>query len=240
MDLCVLIADSDGVRGHKIEKEIRHLALVANIQKMGFFNCNKINALEELQKKQWQMLNMAFVSLNFEDAKDIGDKVYQNNPSCRLIYYSEDEALSKHLLPTRPVWYWDCRDWGALNDIFSMQMELMKMDPYFFYYSDRMRSLAVPVDSILYAYSLKRAVYLHTETEELGPIPRRLDEVQEMLPKHCFTRVHQSFIVNNNCVRSLDKSTKSLCFINNEEVPVSRAFYERARAIFCQNDSFSD
>ena len=127
-----------------------------------------------------------------------------------------------------------------MKDVFHRQLESIKQDPYFFYYSDRMRSLAVSVDSVIYAYSLKRAVYLYTEAGEYGPLPRSLDEIQKRLPDHQFTRVHKSVLVNNSYVRSLDKGTKTLYLVNQIEIPVSRALYEQTRQIFGQNDSLDD
>ena len=73
-----------------------------------------------------------------------------------------------------------------------------------------------------------RPVYLHTQTEDVGPLPKSLDEIQKKLPDYSFTRVHQSFLVNNRYVRRLNKSTKTLYLVNDIEIPVSRALYDRA------------
>lgn len=240
MDLCFFISDPDGYRRNRIEKEIEHLALLADIQKLEFLQCDKTETIEQLKEAHWRMLTIALISLDFDNAKEIGDCLYHNNPACRLIYYREGEANLQNLLPARPVWYWNCKEVESLKDIFHFQLEAIKKDPYYFYYSDRIRSLAVSLDTILYVYSLKRAVYLHTENGEYGPLPRSLDEIQKKLPDYGFTRVHQSFLVNNRYVRRLDKSTRTLYLVNEIEIPVSRALYEKAREIFGQNDGFND
>lgn len=238
--MCVFIADVDGLGSRKLENQIEDLAPKADIRKFSVFHCNKAEALNEIQEEHWLMMQMAFVSLDFPNAMTVGDTLYHKNPACRLIYYRNGNAYVNPLLPTRPVWYWDSSDSAALREIFEMQMKAMKKDPYFFYYSDRMRSMAVPYESILYVYSLKRAVYLHTQNGDIGPLPKNLDEIQKKLPKERFTRVHQSFLVKNESVRSLNKTQKLLTLSDGSEVPVSRALYDQARAIFCQNVHLDD
>ena len=240
MVLCVFVADSDANIRNRIEKEIERYSLIEDIKKLSFLHCEKTKAMQHLTEKHWSMIRLAFVSLEFEDALYIGEMIYQKNPSCRLVYFGKEESKIRDVLPSRPVCYWDGLDIEELHKVFQKQLESMKNDPYYFWYSDRMRSMAVPVNQILYAYSLKRAVYLHTQSEDLGPLPKSLDEIQKKLPEHRFTRVHQSFLVNNTCVRGLNKSTRMLYLVNDIEIPVSRALYEQARTIFCQNDSFNN
>ena len=240
MDLCVFVAHPDGYQRNKIEKEIERYSLLADIKKLSFLHCEKTKALEHLKEKHWKMIRLAFVSLDYSDALHIGEMIYRRNPSCRLVYFGKEDSQIRNLLPSRPVWYWNGIDEKELQEVFQKQLESMKNDPYYFWYSDRMRSMSVPVEQILYAYSLKRAVYLHTQTEEVGPLPKSLDEIQENLPDYHFTRVHQSFLVNNQYVRGLNKSTKTLYLANDIEIPVSRALYEQARTIFCQNNSFNN
>lgn len=157
-----------------------------------------------------------------------------------MIYYKKGETNLVPFLPTRPVWYWNVNDSSALDRIFEMQMNAMKEDPYIFYYSDRLRSLAVSCASIFYAHSLKRAVYLHTVNGEEGPLPKSLDEIQRMLPEREFIRVHQSFLVRRDAVRKLDRESHILELKDGTEIPVSRALYENVTALFCQNVDFND
>ena len=50
---------------------------------------------------------------------------------------------------------------------------------------------------------------------------RGLRETTEMLERHGFFRIHQSFLVNARCIRKFNKHTCSILITNGDELPVS-------------------
>mgnify|MGYP005751460335 FL=1 len=235
MELNILIAAPDEQSCKALKKQLAHFAHYTDLDRVSFLLCSDPRAVDAITPSLWAGLHLAFVDLAGPESGAIGQRLYQNNPFCRLIYYGHGRSELAALLPSRPVWYWDVDGPAALSEIFFDQLSALRGDPGFLCYSDRCRSLAVPYSGILCLYSQKRAVYIHTAQGEAGPIPKPLDSVAATLPRALFVRVHQSFLVNRGHLRTLNKSTRILTLDDGYEVPVSRAFYAQTVAAFCQN-----
>ncbi len=52
-------------------------------------------------------------------------------------------------------------------------------------------------------------------------VSRSIRETGEMLERHSFFRIHQSFLVNSKCVRKYNKHINSITLLNGEELPVA-------------------
>lgn len=237
MELFVFIYETDKEREKRLCDRLELLTAAADISRVKLYNCRSEKAAEFFSDEQWQSLQMAFISLDSPDGKNIGKTLYQKNPACRLTYYKEGCAQLEELLPSRPVRYWNCLDFRKLDIIFKKQLKEMEDDPFFFHYSDRLRSVSIPYQSVYYAYSRNRAVYLHTVQGEVGPLPRTLDYIQKLFKGEAFVRVHQSFLVRRRSVRMLDKGKKVIIMENGEEIPVSKSLYNKVVNLFDKNDS---
>ncbi len=232
MDLCIFLAEDNPVRATQIKLALRCFASLSDVDRVDFYTCSQAAVPGKMTAAQLCEIHFALISLDFPSAKEVGLRLYQANPACRLIYYGDGSAELLPLLPSRPVWYWDCRDREALNAIWKTQLRAIQDDRNFFWYSDRLRSVAVPYVAVLCAYSLKRSVYLHTAARDLGPLPKALDWLQERFPTEEYIRVHQSFLVRRKSIRILDRGARTLTLEDGYVVPVSKANYESISALF--------
>ena len=190
MELNILIAAPNEQSCKTLKKQLAHFAYYTDLDRVSFLLCSDPRAVDAIAPSLWAGLHLAFVDLAGPESGTIGQRLYQNNPFCRLIYYGRGRSELAALLPSRPVWYWDVDGPAALSEIFFDQLSALRGDPGFLCYSDRCRSLAVPYSGILCLYSQKRAVYIHTAQGEAGPIPKPLDSVAATLPRALFVRVH--------------------------------------------------
>ncbi len=237
MELNILIAAPGERACQAIKKNLSQVIYQTDLERVSFLLCHVLQAAPPIDPSLWAGLHLAFVDLAFPGCGTIGQMLYKNNPSCRLVYCGRGEPELIPLLPSRPVRYWDIEGSCSLQDLFLEQLAALCSDPGFFYHSDRFRSFAVPFGNILCFYSQKRAVYIHTAEGEVGPIPKSLDYVETLLPQGRFLRVHQSFLVNRNHLRILNRGTRILTLDDGYEVPVSRALYSQTAAAFCQNNT---
>lgn len=240
MELNIFIAAPGEAACRAMRRDLSQIIYRTDLEKVSFLLCQTPRAALEMPLSHWLGLHLAFVDIACQEARKIGQRLYQKNPSCRLIYYGQGGTELLPLLPSRPVWYWDVEGASSLDELLFEQISSFRSDPGFFFYSDRFRSLAVPYSAILCFYSQKRMVYIHTTQGELGPIPKPLDHLEPILAQGRFLRVHQSFLVNRNHLSSLDRSAHVLRLADGYEVPVSRTYYSRAAAAFCQNSSLGD
>lgn len=88
------------------------------------------------------------------------------------------------------------------------------------------RSLRIPYDAIRYFESGRRRVVVHTSDEnDLCSFAATLDSVQKSLPEDLFVRCHQSFLVNADAVRGVDRPGRALELEGGSSVSVSDRYW---------------
>lgn len=121
------MADQNEYRIKRIKTLMRRLAYAQEIEYTDFLVCRIPDAAKDLEKRYWLQNQMAFISLDIPNAVEMGEILYAANPGCRLIYYKNGMTELLPLLPSRPVWYWNCDDFDALAVIFCTQLQVIKM-----------------------------------------------------------------------------------------------------------------
>ncbi|MGL5753461.1 MAG: LytR/AlgR family response regulator transcription factor [Paraclostridium sp.] len=86
-------------------------------------------------------------------------------------------------------------------------------------------TLVLPIGDILYAEVRKKEVTIYTETKTYT-IETSMKSIEKKLLNHNFFRCHHSYLVNLKKINEI--SNKSI-FINNEEIPISRARYKNLK-----------
>ena len=84
---------------------------------------------------------------------------------------------------------------------------------------------------ILYIESRQRIVVLHTPRKMIE-FYAKLTDVMQMLPQSGFARCHQSYIVNMEYVRELDKVNHCFTLHSGERIEISRSNYAQTVAQF--------
>lgn len=80
----------------------------------------------------------------------------------------------------------------------------------------------IKYEDLLYVEAMQNYLKLHFKTQTFV-IHQTMSTIEEMLPKHSFFRIHNSYLVN---VLHINSVSKSRVFINDKELPISK--YRRA------------
>jgi two-component system LytT family response regulator len=77
-------------------------------------------------------------------------------------------------------------------------------------------------DSIVYVESDGNYSTLHLADKTKMVLTKKLKEVNELLPKELFFRIHNSYIVNLNMIKEFYKSEGYVVMTSNHKIPVAR------------------
>ena len=84
--------------------------------------------------------------------------------------------------------------------------------------------MRIDYGSIAYFESRQRIVVMHTHHQAIE-FYAKLSEVFSSLPDSDFVRCHQSFVVNMNLVRTLDKANRLFVLNNGTTIEISKSQY---------------
>ncbi len=178
-----------------------------------------------------------------ENKELIGD-IYIRNPKCLPILIGTSAYKLSDYLRIRPVEY--IKDVAEIapesetdkvKKICELFMRMAskglddKTDNSILYITTRKNSYAIPKENILYCQSdLKYTVFVL----ENGTFIRKLEKLQDVKEKYLwdFKRVHQSFLVNPDKVKSMDKVTKEIILLKNTRIPYSRKYSDEVYSLF--------
>ncbi|MEM7035351.1 MAG: LytTR family DNA-binding domain-containing protein [Bacteroidota bacterium] len=82
------------------------------------------------------------------------------------------------------------------------------------------RLIKVRVEDLCYIKGMGNYATLHTKNERLV-VTYTLKNLQDILPRHLFSRVHRSYIVNLDHIESI---TPSGIMLNGQEIPISKSY----------------
>ena len=110
---------------------------------------------------------------------------------------------------------------NAFSRVFSeCLLELKKLDTSFFTVKTSSSVKNIPLSDILYFESNKRLLNIHTKNEVVS-FYEKLDNVENELKEKDFIRIHQSFLVNAQKIKSVSKD--SVLLSNDFSLPVSKS-----------------
>ncbi|MBT9778599.1 hypothetical protein GPL15_19050 [Clostridium sp. MCC353] len=171
---------------------------------------------------------IALISLDNENGGEIGDRLYGQNPGCRIFYYSSSSRDLEPFLSARPISF--CL-WGQEDEVFFNKLEEVFLEVSrardVFRHQTRRLSLTLPVRDILYLQSDLKYVRIHMADDTSHDIYGKLSEIEKGLNRP-FLRIHKSYIVNTMHVRYLDKRERLVYLSDGSRLPVSEAQYENA------------
>lgn len=173
----------------------------------------------------------------------LGDLYERNNRCLPILIGTKRERVGDFLI-IRPVEYVDSIDNiepesenDKIKRICDLYVRIVdagfenKNDNSVLYVTTRKGSYAVAKDSILYCQSdLKYTVFV----VDNGMIIRKLEKLQDVEDKYLwdFLRVHQSFLINPQKVKSIDKCTNEIILSNDTRIPFSRKYSADVRELF--------
>lgn len=108
---------------------------------------------------------------------------------------------------------------------------LRDVERKFLFFNVSKKRVKVYLDEILYIESLKEYIRIYTKTRNVLT-KFQLGEVEELLSKSNFIRVHRSFIVAKD---KIDAFTATDIEINGKQVPVGRSYKEFVQSLLEQD-----
>ena len=211
-------------------------SLDVEIEILWFTSDDYLNRLERYS----QRIQMACISLDSPNAKAAGRRLYEENSSCLICYYANEECDIKECLNSRPISFFTNKTEEAvtekkLEDIISDFMR----ENMIFNYATKKTHLAAPIRNILYFKSdLKHVVvrYCDGEQERLfGKLQDIIDLLNQLECGKLFVRIHKSYLVNSLHVLKLDKSIRMIEMFEHSRLPVSEAQYPQVLMWFEKN-----
>jgi DNA-binding LytR/AlgR family response regulator len=89
------------------------------------------------------------------------------------------------------------------------------------------KKVKVYFDEILYIESVKEYIHVFTVNKSI-PVKFQLSQIEALLPKSHFIRIHRSFIVAKN---KIDAFSATDVEINNKQIPIGRSYKELVLSI---------
>lgn len=105
----------------------------------------------------------------------------------------------------------------------------------FFSFKQKQRLERIPCSEIEYFESSQRNATVYLKSGKQYTFPAKLDDIQGRVPGTSFVRCHQSYIVNMENVRQLDKVNKQFQMVSGGSVDISRRNMSEVQEAF---DSF--
>ncbi len=190
-------------------------------------------AMEMLQKEK---IHLMFLDIHLPKLKGFDFlKTLQNKPQVIITTAYHEYALQgyehnviDYLL--KPVEF--SRFLQAVNKLNSVASsvvvtnEIVRPEKEFLFFNVSKKKIKVLLDDILYIESLKE--YIRVVTKDKTIITKfQLGQVEELLSKNNFLRIHRSFIVAKDKV---DAFTATDVEINNKQLPIGRSYKELVQA----------
>ena len=212
---CILVDDDDAsVRVFiQIAKQVDYMTIVQTCS-------NPLEAIETLKKRD---VDVIFLDIEMPEMSGMDMlKTLDNRPPVILTTSHTEYALDAYELNVidyliKPVTL--PRLLKALSKVKQPMDNLTAEQDYFFVKKDSVLT-KVPVQDILWIEALGDYITLHTKTAKFI-LHITLKSVESKLPASKFVRVHRSYIVQLDNVRTVEDTT---IFINEASIPIGALY----------------
>lgn len=168
-----------------------------------------------------------------QDLKQIYNSFRIHNMHAAIVFISESYKLLDAAMLMRPTAYmkkpisptkYKSRIQFVLN-------EHMALDG-FFSFKQKQRLERIPCSEIEYFESSQRNVTVYLRGSRQYTFPAKLDDIEDKVPAISFVRCHQSYLVNMENVRQLDKVNKQFHMVSGSDVDISRRSISQVSEVF--------
>lgn len=230
--LCLVIYETSETGKKALHDSLAAYSIAKNVELI--IKWLKPSAKEEEIVSACTEAQIAFVNAtDIQKAEQIGNLLYQTNPTCALTYHGDcvpqdiQELISyfSKLFPARPILYLDS---PRGNDFYQALCTLCNRGACQkrFVWETKGVKYRVPYDSILYFRSDRNYVILHLKNGKEYSFLGKLANVEQQLPADLFVRVHQSYLVSKAEILLIDKQKKSVRLSSGEDIYISKAHYK--------------
>jgi len=106
-------------------------------------------------------------------------------------------------------------------------LETLENERAYTFFNVSKKKVKVYFDEILYIESVKEYIHVFTANKSI-PVKFQLSQIEALLPKSHFIRIHRSFIVAKN---KIDAFSATDVEINNKQIPIGRSYKELVLSI---------
>lgn len=224
MEIIVAMLVSGAEKRRKYKRIIEYL-FMKDLNTPTFLFYSSLKELREdmlIKHKRADILIMQASLSNFEFANELR----KNDRSCIIIYPAKDMDLVLESFESMPMAY--ILPGGEASK--GLAGALMKAAEYLnnarqeISFETKSRLLHYSLYDIDYFESQYRLVHIVERSGTRETITSRLDDVENIVPKSFF-RCHQSFLVNMDNIKSIDKTNKTIYFYSGKSVPSSKKLF---------------
>lgn len=226
--LLVCSKDTDKARGiyHKAMDILKALKLKCEI------SCtNSATAFAEGKNPRNKPYDILILDSEDEACVNLAAQIRSKNLIVSIIFFnlSEDKDL-RNVLRYRPSYATlRCEDNSDLEQALKWCCaEQLRARPYF---SVKNKDVQMRIEhsNISYFESRQRIVIMHTPQQAIE-FYAKLSDVEAALPPDSFVRCHQSYIVNMNYIKTLDKANRLFVLNSGITIEISKSQYSHAIA----------
>lgn len=181
--------------------------------------------------------HLAILSMELKDGLEIAQTIHRQNSLCRLLLHSGTIEQLEAWIPSGPVSF--LHNLATISAELSRLAEELMLDENLFIFSAQREKVIVPYQDIMYFQSMLRYLDVFAYGKSLGRFLGKLDDMEKIIPKGLFLRIHQSYLVNSRCVIGLDYTTHELILMQRIRLPISAKYYRQVCDYFSKSGTSS-
>lgn len=170
-------------------------------------------------------------TLSIESAK-IAERVRAKNLTSAIIFVLCNSSASFPILRYRPSALLADFDHAAqLSDALDyINKEYLRLNPYLVVKNKDM-TMRIHYADIIYLESKQRVITLYGKKQKIS-FYAKLTDIQSLLPPDKFIRCHQSYLINVDMVKKLDKKNRQFHMATDEIIEISKSYYPQVQTYF--------
>jgi len=225
MDISVGMVVNDAAKRDKY-KNIVNLILGRELHRADISFYSSLNNLYESTIRGNKKLNILIIPAaqqSFELAKEIRVK----DRNCIIIYPAQNMDCVLDSFESMPMAYVlpnSNPEQGDLATAIKKAVKYIDKQTQDVMFETKSKLLHYALYEIDYFESQYRIVHIIKTNGNTETVTARLDDVQGILPRN-FARCHQSFLVNMDNIKSIDKTNKEVHFHSGQSVPSSKKLF---------------
>ena len=225
MDISVGMVVNDAAKRDKY-KNIVNLILGRELHRADISFYSSLNNLYESTISGNQKLNILIIPAaqqSFKLAKEIRVK----DRNCIIIYPAQNMDCVLDSFESMPMAYVlpnSNPEQGDLATAIKKAVKYIDKQTQDVMFETKSKLLHYALYEIDYFESQYRIVHIIKTNGNTETVTARLDDVQGLLPRN-FARCHQSFLVNMDNIKSIDKTNKEVHFHSGQSVPSSKKLF---------------
>lgn len=229
----IAICDDEKMFVEKIRQLLRQ-----TVEKYGdeckFLTCDRGSKLIEICQKE--RVNAVFLDISMPelDGFKTAEKLLEIHENIILVFVSSKEEMVFSSYEYRPFWFVPKSQMQMLEVVMNKVIQKYEKD------KNKLEVLPIYMENKIIEIDLKNTAYLKTSDHYIRIAERdknestsyrcKMNEVEQQLGKEWFVRVHNRYLVNCRCIRTIEKSKCVL--LNNEEIPISRSRMSQVKENF--------